>query len=123
MKLYAISDLHVGHEANRVLLETMPDHRDDWLILGGDLGESVAHLEYTLDLLERRFARLLWVPGNHELWTREPGGAVGEAKYRELVTVCRRRGVLTPEDRYATWTGDGPRCTLVPMFLLYDYSF
>ena len=32
-------------------------------------------------------------------------------------------GVLTPEDPYALWPGDGPRRAIVPLFLLFDYSF
>ena len=37
--------------------------------------------------------------------------------------MCRRIGVLTPEDPYATWTGpDGP-VTVAPLFLGYDYTF
>ncbi|HYG61948.1 MAG TPA: metallophosphoesterase, partial [Thermoanaerobaculia bacterium] len=32
-------------------------------------------------------------------------------------------GVLTPEDPYPVWPGEGPRCILAPLFLLYDYSF
>ena len=35
MKLYAISDLHVGFEANRELWATLPERPDDWLILAG----------------------------------------------------------------------------------------
>jgi hypothetical protein len=31
MKLYAISDLHVGFEPNRDLWSALGDHRDDWL--------------------------------------------------------------------------------------------
>lgn len=131
MKLFAISDLHVRHGGNRELLEALEAHPSDWLIVAGDVGESVADLARTLDLLGERFARLIWVPGNHELWTvpREPGEEAlrGEAKYEALVACCRARGVLTPEDPYvelpeALAPGDAPTF-LVPMFLLYDYSF
>jgi hypothetical protein len=31
--------------------------------------------------------------------------------------------VLTPEDDYAVWTGDGGPVIVAPLFLLYDYSF
>jgi len=123
MKLYAISDLHVGFEANRELWATLPERPDDWLILAGDLGETEEHLQFALGIATARFARVLWVPGNHELWTvpRDPSGLRGEARYDRCVEICRDRGVLTPEDPYAMWPGE--RCVLVPMFLLYDYSF
>ena len=31
MKLFAISDLHVGYKENRAALERLPDRPDDWL--------------------------------------------------------------------------------------------
>ena len=122
-KLYAISDLHVGHEINRRAVESISDHPGDWLVLAGDLGETVEHVEAVLGALLPRFAKLLWVPGNHELWTRGEDDLRGLAKYDRLVEVCRSRGVLTPEDPYPEWPGDGPPCVVAPLFLLYDYSF
>ena len=40
MKLYALSDLHVGFEPNRAALESLAAHPEDWLILGGDRSGS-----------------------------------------------------------------------------------
>lgn len=124
MKLHAISDLHVGHPANRAALEQISPHPDDWLILGGDIGETRAHLALVLDVLQDRFAHIIWVPGNHELWTM-PGHDTlrGEAKYLDLVDLCRRRGVQTPEDPYTLWPGEGGPHLIAPLFLLYDYTF
>ena len=123
MKLYALSDLHVGYKENREALETLEHHPDDWLILGGDLGETLEHLDLVLNYTTQRFDRVLWVPGNHELWTHPPGSAGGEEKYRLLVARCREFGVLTPEDAYPRWEGEGGPCRIAPLFLLYDYTF
>lgn len=125
MQLYAISDLHVAYAENRQALTAMPPHPTDWLIVAGDVGETVDHLHFALDIITRRFARVLWVPGNHDLWTlpHVAGDRRGEAKYRQLVDICRGYGVLTPEDPYIAWPGDGAPCLLAPLFLLYDYSF
>lgn len=125
MKLYAISDLHLANASNREALERLPDYGDDWLIVAGDVGESAEHLDFAFRVLTRRFARLIWVPGNHELWTlrRFSSEPRGQAKYEELLAVCRQYGVATPEDPYPVWTGEGPRCVIAPLFLLYDYSF
>lgn len=124
MKLFAISDLHIGYPDNRRALEAMSARPDDWLILGGDICETEQHLEFTLQTLRSRFARLLWVPGNHELWTMShKEEARGEAKYMRLVELCRSHGVLTPEDPYVVWPGDGGPRVIAPLFLLYDYSF
>jgi 3',5'-cyclic AMP phosphodiesterase CpdA len=125
MKLYAISDLHLRYEVTRKALEDLAPHPEDWLIVAGDVGESEQHLRFALAVLKRRFARLFWVPGNHDLWTAppHPGEPRGQAKYNRLVAICRDFGVLTPEDPYIEWPGPGPRALIAPLFLLYDYTF
>jgi 3',5'-cyclic AMP phosphodiesterase CpdA len=125
MKLYAISDLHLGYEANKRALLEIASHPADWLILAGDVGETAAHLEFAFRELKPRFAKLVWVPGNHEIWTL-PGSnetARGRFKYDELVQLCRSHGVLTPEDPYPIVTIAGREVRIAPLFLLYDYSF
>lgn len=125
MKLYAISDLHIGYEENRRALEAMPPKEDDWLIVAGDLGDSIEQTDFVLRTLVPRFRQLVWVPGNHDLWTlphhEEP--LRGEQHYLALVDVCRQYGVLTPEDPYPRWTGEGGPCVIAPLFVLYDYTF
>lgn len=125
MKLYAISDLHLANPANRDALAALPHFPEDWLILAGDVGETVEHLHFALRILTRRFAQVLWVPGNHDLWTlpTDHHQERGEQRYQLLVAVCRSYGVLTPEDPYVRWPGPGPACLLAPLFTLYDYSF
>jgi predicted phosphodiesterase len=127
MRLWAISDIHLGHQVNRAALEALPDHGRDWVILAGDVGETEEHLEIALAAFSRRFARVLWVPGNHELWTaRSPRSGHelrGQAKYEALVAVCHRHGALTPEDPWPLWVGEGGPHLIAPLFVLYDYSF
>jgi 3',5'-cyclic AMP phosphodiesterase CpdA len=127
MQLLALSDLHIEHRQNREALAALSARKQDWLILAGDVSDSIAGLRWTLDVLGPKFARLLWVPGNHELWTGSAEGERerGEARYQRLVDVCRERAVLTPEDPYVEWplrvAGEAVRIAL--LFLLYDYSF
>jgi 3',5'-cyclic AMP phosphodiesterase CpdA len=125
VNLWAISDLHVGFEENRRVVEALEPMLDDWLIVGGDTGETPSHLDFVLRALCPRFAQLIWTVGNHDLWTPQtlPDDRRGEAHYQRLVKLCRSYGVLTPEDAYAVWPGPGPRTAVVPTFALYDYSF
>ncbi len=123
-RLLAVSDLHVKQAPNRQFVEELPASKDDWLILAGDLGETEDDLRFVFETLAPRFEKLIWVPGNHELWTVEEGGLRGEARYDALVEVCRRFDVVTPEDPYPTFEEDsGARLVVAPLFLLYDYSF
>lgn len=135
MRLFAISDLHVSHPKNRAAVAAMGHYPDDWLIVAGDVGEKVEHLRFTLDALTKRFAKIIWTAGNHDLWCPPdaPDRTRGQARYDELVGVCREYGVLTPEDPYVVWppssatasgtTAGKPPLYICPLFLLYDYSF
>jgi 3',5'-cyclic AMP phosphodiesterase CpdA len=122
-RLLAISDLHLEHPENQEVVEALaPEDPDDWLIVAGDVADDLDVCERALGRLRERFATVVWVPGNHELWTRT-GGPRGTARYLELVARCRRIGVLTPEDEFAVWTGPGGPATVAPLFVLYDYTF
>jgi 3',5'-cyclic AMP phosphodiesterase CpdA len=124
--LFAISDLHVNHAENREFVERLrPRSGDDWLIVCGDVADSLADVEWALARLAARFAKVLWVPGNHELLTQrgEDHEPRGEERYRRLVEICREAGALTPEDPYPVWEDGGEPTVVAPLFLLYDYSF
>ena len=124
--LLAISDLHITYPENRGVLESLRALSPaDWLIVCGDVSETSTDVEWALGVLRERFAKVIWVPGNHDLWTTpdDPVQLRGEERYRYLVQVCRGLGVLTPEDPYPIWEGPGGPATVAPLFLLYDYSF
>ena len=124
--LWGVSDLHVSHPENRQVVERMRGHSEaDWLIVCGDVSDDIPEVEWALGLLRERFETVIWVPGNHELWTPagDPSEPRGERRYMTLVEACRRLGVLTPEDPYPLWEGAGGPAIVAPLFLLYDYSF
>lgn len=125
-KLWGISDLHVAFAENRKIVEGLrPESDTDWLIVAGDVGELTDGIEWALTLLSSRYARVVWAPGNHDLWTpaEDPVQLRGEARYRHLVEMCRSLGVLTPEDPYPVWEGAGGPAVVAPLFVLYDYTF
>lgn len=125
-RLLAVSDLHVTHPANRrYVADLQPWSPHDWLLVAGDVGETVEDIEWAVRTLSARFGAVVWTPGNHELWTHrtDPVQLRGEARYHQIVEICRRLGVWTPEDPYPIWTGAGGPATIAPLFLLYDYTF
>ncbi|WP_327292297.1 metallophosphoesterase family protein [Streptomyces sp. NBC_01198] len=124
--LLAISDLHVGYQANRLIVEGLrPEHDDDWLLVAGDVAERSTDISWALSTLKKHFSTVIWLPGNHELWTPpdDPVRLRGESRYRHLVEEARRLGVITPEDPYPLWEGPRGPVAVVPMFLLYDYTW
>ncbi|MEV7422762.1 MULTISPECIES: metallophosphoesterase family protein [unclassified Streptomyces] len=125
-KLLAVSDLHVAYDENRTIVEGLrPDSDDDWLIVAGDVAEKYADVEWALRALSERFAKVVWAPGNHELWShpQDPCDLRGEKRYLQLVSLCRELGIATPEDPYPVWRGAGGPVAVAPLFVLYDYSF
>ncbi|MGI5485602.1 metallophosphoesterase family protein [Microtetraspora malaysiensis] len=125
-RLLAISDLHVRYPENREIVERLrPENDGDWLLVAGDVGDLMADVEWALRLLSERFAKVVWAPGNHELWTpvEDPVRLRGEARYRHIVEFCHSLGVVTPEDPYPVWRGAGGPVTVAPLFVGYDYTF
>lgn len=124
--LLAVADLHVSYAENKDFIEQIqPTAAGDWLIVAGDVAERFDEIIDTLSVLRDRFETVIWVPGNHELWTLpgDPADSRGAARYLRLVEALRRVDVLTPEDPYPTWEdADGP-VVIAPLFLLYDYTF
>jgi 3',5'-cyclic AMP phosphodiesterase CpdA len=124
--LLATSDLHVTHQGNAEMVERIRPYTDeDWLIVAGDVADSVPAIEATLKLFAGRFAKVIWTPGNHELWTvkSDPVQLRGQQRYDHLVEMCRSLGVVTPEDQYPVWETESESFVVAPLFLLYDYSF
>lgn len=121
MKLFAISDLHVGHPKNREAVAAIAAHPDDWCLVAGDIAEREEDILGTLEAFTRKFAKVFWCPGNHELWVMPNETGTSPEKYDRLVEGCRRLGVVTPEDPYLTWPGSSLK--IAPLLLLYDYTF
>ncbi|TDC96834.1 metallophosphoesterase [Saccharopolyspora aridisoli] len=125
-ELLAISDLHVAADENKDIARKLrPGSDHDWLLVAGDVGEMSDDITWALEMLSGRFEKVVWVPGNHELWTpkQDPLQLRGEARYLELVRRCRELGVVTPEDDFPVWTGRGGPVTIAPLFVGYDYTF
>ncbi len=122
MRLYALSDLHVHHRGNGDAVEAIPARPDDALIVAGDVSERPEAVHDTLASLRRRFAFVMYVPGNHELWSLRDHPR-GVAKYAAIIAAARAAGAWTPEDGWWRWPGEGPATAIVPLCLLYDFGF
>ena len=125
MKLWAISDLHLSVQGNRDVVERFPAYPDDWLIVAGDVSDGYRDVDRCFDHLARKFRQVIWVPGNHELWSRPDANDElrGVALYHHLVNIARSHGILTPEDPFPVFPHPTGDLLVAPLFLLYDYSF
>lgn len=94
-RLFGWSDLHVDYPANLARLDELSrgDYRQDILLVAGDVSSDPARLLRALALLRTRFAEVVFVPGNHDLWV-ESGSRINSLdKLHELRAAVRSAGV------------------------------
>ena len=117
MRLFATSDLHVDFQENQRFIQGLSqvDFVDDALLVAGDVAHRLSVVREALVLLKRKFSKVFFVPGNHELWVRgEAGDSID--KFWKLLAVCEEVGVCTQP-------GKAGRNWIVPLFSWYDVSF
>ena len=118
VRVYLLSDIHVDYAGNMDWLAGLSntDYQDDVLLLAGDVSDLPRLLERALRLLVRKFHRVFFVPGNHELWVRRCKTADSLAKFAKVLAIAEDCGAST-----RPWQSDSLR--IVPLFAWYDYSF
>ncbi|MBN2725249.1 MAG: metallophosphoesterase [Deltaproteobacteria bacterium] len=94
MKVFFISDLHFDHNPGllNVFVDFLKKHKPEVLVVGGDLFNGSSRLGGLLKILKEHTSRLLFVPGNHDLWHSDTLGAVDTTEmYRKYIrgTVLR----------------------------------
>jgi Icc-related predicted phosphoesterase len=119
MRVFALSDIHVDHEANARWIANLSaaDYTCDLLILAGDVTDTLRSLDWCLRILTTRFRTVLFVPGNHDLWVvREGPQKTSFQKFEEVAAVVESTGAsMRP------FHGDG--VSIWPLLGWYDYSF
>ena len=133
--LFAIADLHLAHAVNRAAFSALEPHPQDWLIIAGDIAERLDRITEGFAMAREKFARVIWAPGNHDLWTapapdaRDGTQPVSPAPARRSQVQGDRRlrarasAWTRPRTPNPVWDGPGGPCLIAPLFLLYDYSF
>jgi predicted phosphodiesterase len=119
MRVFALSDIHVDYVANKewIVNISASDYRDDILILAGDVCHSISLLSWSLNTLAARFARVLYVPGNHDLWVfQDNSSATSLDKFHKIRHVVEDCGVSMQAFHCN-------RLSIVPLLGWYDYSF
>lgn len=119
MRVFALSDVHVDYAVNQQWITQLSaaDFRNDLLILAGDVCDSIPLLESCMSTLVGKFARVLYVPGNHELWVhRDQSNGTSLEKFEKVCTVVKNCGATM---RPFHWR----HLSIAPLLGWYDYSF
>jgi len=119
MRLFALSDLHVDYQVNAEWIASISaaDYRDDVLIVAGDVAHTLQLFDWCLCTLATRFKKVLFVPGNHDLWViGENSKKTSVQKFQDLSAVVASSGASMQ-----SFSERG--ISIVPLFGWYDYSF
>jgi Icc-related predicted phosphoesterase len=119
MRVFAISDLHVDYAPNAQWVQqlSLGDYLNDVLIVAGDVSDRSERVQACLETLARRFWRVLFVPGNHDLWVRHDApGLDSFGKFEQMKDLVRNAGASMEVFHH----GD---LSIVPLLGWYDGSF
>jgi len=119
MRIFALSDVHVDYDVNAkwITCISATDYRDDVLILAGDIAHSLRLFDWCLNTLARRFKKLLFVPGNHDLWVlHEAPEKDSLQKLEDISAIVESSGASMQPFRDLN-------VSIIPLLAWYDYSF
>src|SRR6187549_2349136 len=95
MRVFAVSDVHIDYDVNARWVAGLSavDYQHDVLILAGDVTDTLSLLDWCLGMLARKFKKVLFVPGNHDLWViRESNRKNSLQKFEDVRAVVESSG-------------------------------
>src|SRR5580658_1181760 len=119
MRVFALSDIHIDYDVNAKWIANLSiaEYQDDVLILAGDVTDIRRLLDWCLTALGRRFKKVLFVPGNHDLWViREDREKNSLQKFDDVCAVVESSGASMQPFR-------ARGLSIIPLLGWYDYSF
>jgi predicted phosphodiesterase len=119
MRVFALSDIHIDYDVNAEWIANLSvaEYQDDVLILAGDVTDSRRLLDWCLSALAKRFKKVLFTPGNHDLWVmREDREMNSLQKFDDVRAVVESSGASMRAFRERD-------LSVIPLLAWYDYSF
>jgi predicted phosphodiesterase len=119
MRVFATSDIHVDYDVNARWIRDLSaaDYRDDVLILAGDVTDVLTQLEWSLRTLAKKFRKVQFVPGNHDLWVVRHGDERSSLqKFDDVRAAVEASGASMEPFREGA-------VSIIPLLSWYDYSF
>jgi predicted phosphodiesterase len=119
MRVFALSDIHIDYDVNTRWIANLStaEYQHDVLILAGDVTHTLRRLEWCLGTLAKRFKKVLFVPGNHDLWVipenREKNSL---QKFDDVCAVAESSGASMHAFRVRG-------VSIIPLLGWYDYTF
>ncbi len=118
-RVFALSDIHLDYPVNVQWLSKLSlyEYQNDIMILAGDISDATNLLNVCFQILSSRFKKVLFVPGNHDLWVfRYQKDLSSLEKFNMVADIARSHGV-------SMQTFQLDNVSIVPLLSWYDYSF
>lgn len=124
MRVFAVSDIHIDYKDNRRWLLDLSsfDYQQDVLILAGDISDDLLLLRQCFDSLQKKFTKVLFVPGNHELWLKSEFQNATAGKQNSIQKFLQVNQ-LANDFGVSTSCYENGELTIVPLLSWYDFSF
>lgn len=122
MRVFALSDIHADYQANADWVTDLSAtaYQDDALIVAGDISHRPGTADTILAHLREKFAHVFFVPGNHDLWLREPEkGMTSLDRFTRLMDICAARDIHTTPQRLQC-ASIGEPVWVVPLHSWYE---
>ena len=119
MRVFALSDIHIDYDVNARWIADLSsaEYQDDVLILAGDVTDTRRLFEWCFITLATRFKKVLFVPGNHDLWViREDREKHSLQKFDDVCAIVESTGASMQAFRERG-------VSIIPLLTWYDYSF
>jgi len=102
VRVFAISDVHIDHGPNVLSWAegiSSTEFKNDILLVAGDLGDTFNAITRGLKIFKKKFRRVFYVPGNHDLWIRPNTDDSNRLKFKDsivkllaLLDMCEKIG-------------------------------
>ncbi|WNO11147.1 metallophosphoesterase [Teredinibacter sp. KSP-S5-2] len=118
MRLFAFSDIHIDYQSNLRWLQQISnsEYVNDCVILAGDVSDSLSLLEECFYQLSKKFNRIFFVPGNHDLWVLKGEADHSIDKFQKVIALADQYQVRTRRERVG-------QTDILPLYAWYDMSF
>jgi len=87
-RIFAISDVHIDHGVTVTWAEGISntEFKNDILLVAGDLGDTFNAVKRGLMIFKKKFRRVFYVPGNHDMWIRPNTDDSKKKKFNDSIT-------------------------------------
>lgn len=117
MRIWTVSDLHIDYPDNAQFVEQIAvgPYLNDLLIIPGDITHDFSLLQHYLKHLSTCFHKVLFIPGNHDLWIHKRDFDHSIQKFEAIQSFCHSEGI--------TFAFQNEQIEIRPFYSWYDFSF